>query len=920
MKLSASDVAVSAVVILASAFLFNQFLVSYNATSSHAGEKPIGTVVFKKMSATRKSTSGFTWERMKNNGPVFESDTLRTADFSEAEVRFEDGANLNIFENSMTRLNFKGKTRFLEFLDGEMSIGSDKGAVDYEISSKGGKVTVGQGSKATFSRDEDKLSIEVNQGSAAITKEDGTVQSVSTNQEYELDLKNGQGQLVQRAIVPLAPGRNARLLYLSQAAPQVQFAWQKSDAQADQGADGAYTLELSDTKEFQQITQSLPVHGEEANLSVATGTWYWRVRDSKGELSPTRRFSLSASAYPAQSLPEDGADFVFRKQKPDVAFSWTPMNEASAYTLELSKDKDFTNPSYRLRTALPRLNVPDLDAGTWYWRVTPVHGYEVLGQVAIASTRGFTVEKKPEMGPLTQSSPYDGSLYQIQEITGKGLAFSWLPDSDARDYEVAISQSRDFSKPLVSLHSERPYLMVSGQQIKALEKAGLYYWAVRWADKTKALSPWSQARALQGIDGSIAMRLSFPPDGYTIADSLASNTRFTWKSNVPARTEFQVATDQDFQNIVSKQTMQAETLMGKAWPVGQYYWRLRTYNTDGTPFIDTAPRGFAVCAPFDGPLLDIPTPGSRVILREADTQEISWKPVPRADYYNVKLSVEDGGVVYQASLYPKTSLTVPLGDLPQGNYTASVQAFGMDKIDSTRVIGYIGETKFTYKKLSYLKLEQPADKSRFPGLSQRRGGVRFSFSSKEQPDTATLIITSDAAGKKVLRQTAVNGLSVSVSKLEAGQYYWTYEGKTDGYNVSAKERWSFNIDPIPLLPAPSPISPAPGFSFGPNELKTQNYIDFSWKAVEGANRYRLRIYADQADAPVVDTGFTEETKYTLKQLDLLDHGDFRWEVEANFTAQDGTAEQDGKKAVTKFKIDLPSIKASTLKKGDFYGR
>jgi hypothetical protein len=276
--------------------------------------------------------------------------------------------------------------------------------------------------------------------------------------------------------------------------------------------------------------------------------------------------------------------------------------------------------------------------------------------------------------------------------------------------------------------------------------------------------------------------------------------------------------------------------------------------------------------------------------------------------------------VYQASLYPKTSMTVPLGDLPQGNYTASVQAFGLDKDDSTRIIGYIGETKFLYKKLSYLKLEQPADKSRFPGLTMRRGGVSFGFTSKENPDAATLVISSDAAGKTVVRQTPINGGAVNVKKLDAGQYFWTVEGKTDGYNVSAKERWAFSIDPIPLLPAPSLTAPGQGFIFGPNELKKQSYIDFSWKTVEGANRYRLAIYPAQAETPLVDTGFTESAQYTLSKLDLLDHGEFRWEIEANYTAADGTVEQDGKKATGRFKIDLPSIKASTLKKGDFYGR
>ncbi|HPW65377.1 MAG TPA: hypothetical protein PLY30_04375, partial [Candidatus Omnitrophota bacterium] len=67
MKLSASDALVSALSFAGSCALLWLFALDIGTVSFRANEKPLGTVVFKKMTATRRPSDALGWERMRND-------------------------------------------------------------------------------------------------------------------------------------------------------------------------------------------------------------------------------------------------------------------------------------------------------------------------------------------------------------------------------------------------------------------------------------------------------------------------------------------------------------------------------------------------------------------------------------------------------------------------------------------------------------------------------------------------------------------------------------------------------------------------------------------------------------------------------------------------------------------------------------
>ena len=66
------------------------FWKEYNRTLTKLNEEPIGTIVFKKRTAQRKFSDRVVWDTLKQESPVYNGDTIRTIDQSEASITFRD--------------------------------------------------------------------------------------------------------------------------------------------------------------------------------------------------------------------------------------------------------------------------------------------------------------------------------------------------------------------------------------------------------------------------------------------------------------------------------------------------------------------------------------------------------------------------------------------------------------------------------------------------------------------------------------------------------------------------------------------------------------------------------------------------------------------------------------------------------------
>jgi hypothetical protein len=123
---------------------------------------------------------------------------------------------------------------------------------------------------------------------------------------------------------------------------------------------------------------------------LTAGTYTWKVRsalDSGPQSDPStqRTFELVAAkpvsprppgppAYPSPPkllTPEDQARITTSQDQPIMLF-WQLVDGAAKYEVELSRKGGFSRVEVRRSVTGPMVSIPDLDQGTWYWRVRAV--------------------------------------------------------------------------------------------------------------------------------------------------------------------------------------------------------------------------------------------------------------------------------------------------------------------------------------------------------------------------------------------------------------------------------------------------------------------------------------------------------------------------------------------------------------------
>jgi hypothetical protein len=413
------------------------------------------------------------------------------------------------------------------------------------------------------------------------------------------------------------------------------------------------------------------------------------------------------------------------------------------------------------------------------------------------------------------------------------------------------------------------------------------------------------------VDADNAVRASFPPDGYRLAESLVSANRFSWTTAIAARTVFQVSRSPDFHSLIHEEAPGAPSCCGRAWPCGRYFWRLRTLNTDDSVLMDSPPRSFEVVAPLPGPALLKPAPSGTCLLRENDQATLSWTAVEGADSYELALrpaDADDAPPLLQHTVSGGTSLSWPLGDLPSGAYRLSLQAVASAGAGSTRLPGRTVTSVFNIACIPYIRLEGPSRGEHLDGLAARRGGAVFRYRLGDRTENASLVLSSETTGARIGSWKADRSGRTAVRRLDPGAYAWTVTGAADGFDVSARESQRFVVDPPEPLPAPALTAPEPDRVFGPEQLRAKRSITFAWTPVRGATAYRLAIFQPgRKDALFVREKITA-TSFTLEDLASLDKGGFSWAVQAQSWDERGELEQPGREARSGFTIDLPSVR------------
>lgn len=924
------DLLLVIVVFFLSSVLFILFYRSVNNVTIRNELEKEATITFKRNKAQRQFDDSLLWERLRNRSSVYDGDTIRTGSFSEAALHYDDGTELSLSDNTIIKIR-KYINNTIDFMGGAVFLRSSKDEKQIIVRMQDdSEFVIDKDTNASLIENDGKVLIGVNNGSGTYRRK-GVLHEIDRENELSLDTNSGEVEVIKREVFPVFPEPDAKFLTIDDESFFVEFRAEVSDTDLVRGYD--IRVEVSDSIGFDGIITTEDALFENnlmvAGISLGEGVKFWRfvvIGDNDRVISSSiRRIAIYKDNSTVNLKPSMGENFGYRVKIPTVEFLWTDSKYASGYILEISDTEDMSNIVHRVKTDYPSINIDSLTEGKWFWRVLPDYSFvDNESDLGTGSVSSFSISVKNEISQPRLMMPIDESLFEIITVEKEGLGFSWLPVDEAVSYQWAIFNNDDTEmlSPVIEMDTQRTFLHLKPDEMVKLLTEESWIWSVSAVDSEGGKSKWSEVRKITGVDVAASLRLVYPVDDYIIGTSFITNFRFGWKSNIPARTEFQLSRSDDFSTVSYSEEVETETILGRNWNTGEWYWRLRTFNADGSVFADSDVRKFEIAAPIEETFLSEPEEGSTVIVYEGSSEvDLKWESLDNADYYDVKVIVGNDNVIFERAFYTMNQVTVDLLRYENQQITVSLRAGTMEKENSTPLYGLIAETNFNVRTLKPIDLKRPLTNTRIPGLINHRSGFDIEWHSEEELEMLSLYISTDISGNNVVYSVDNPSNVVNVKGLKPGQYYCDIVGlTTTGYEIGLKRPSRFIIDPIPLLDRPITVAPSNGEIIDFNYLSRNKAVIFEWSNINGASSYEFSLYELNSNKLIFRQSGLKENKYVFKNLTALSRGDFYWKVEAKSYDENGRLEQNGKVARSDFSLDIPEIKDSVNKDvKDLYG-
>ncbi|MDR2663117.1 MAG: FecR family protein [Treponema sp.] len=442
------------------------FWQEYNRTLVKLNEAPVGTIVFKNRTAHRKIENRIAWDRLKQTSPVYNGDTIRTAEQSEAVITFANTVtNIGVFENTIIQIFYTeaGGAR-IDLANGNLDVTAGSGNVF--VSSGASTIEIEQGSQVSLNRGSDGFGLAVSEGTARVNGADlesGGVLSF---------LADGSPN-TNPAIAMTAPGGFTRVLGSPEGRSGVLFSWNTVNFNSDTHV----VVEAARDKGFSQIVESRDVRGASSvTLPLPTGTYFWRALPVQGQSPvsgshPSGRIEVLPPVSITAFTPAQGKVFPFTGDS-RISFSWSAVEGASGYLLEISSNENMGAPEISRRIQGTSVVQTGLGEGRWYWRVQPLFPDQIQGGAVALGARDFSITQ----GSTVPAVPVLTFPAENDYINSEKPNLIWRYDPGVESWTVEVADNPQMYNPLIQQRTNvNFYSFPSGG---ALQIGTTYYWRV----------------------------------------------------------------------------------------------------------------------------------------------------------------------------------------------------------------------------------------------------------------------------------------------------------------------------------------------------------------------------------------------------------------------------------------------------------
>lgn len=927
----------------------NLFWVDLNSTSSRSDLTKIADITYKNNVVQRKYADRVVWERLQQNSPLYDADTIRTSLAAQATITLSGGASIEVDELTMLQIN-KSKDGVIDISVGGGNITVDTTKVDdskqkagalLSLSMEdGSKVNLEKGSRITAEKDEQtgKNNFQIEAGNASVKNKDGKIEKVDAGQSVQIEK---DGSISHKAINVLSISSDLKLYkYEDEKTKSVPLEWTVSSEYKDKDV----IVETSYDKNFEKIEKSYKTTGSgSVDVENSEGKLYWRVYSPEAQKDAVHG-KITVQEFSELKLisPVNNSSIITTDKKNGISFSWNGDKLADSYRIEIFNSPKAEKPLVSEIVRETGFVYDGLPEGTYFWRVIPHYSVNNTGYGKASKINRLEVRRNTLSEKINLTGPAENAkVYMTDGITP--ISFAWKSDIKYDEYRLVIATDKNLKGKVYGAvtRGNRITNKFDSQKLPA----GTYYWHIEGKNLSDETKTVSEVYAFEVIKAQKEEnKLLYPPENYKVQNTALSKMNFLFKVGADYKKEnylavIQFSSKSDFSTVAFEKRLSADSVEVKGSELklseGNWWWRIGVKEKSSQGYSGfTDARKLVVLAELDAPVFISPSSKNTNVLWGVNSINVKWKAVPGADYYYVKVFDESGTVIPQSKKTTRrTDFTVNLeteGKVPpfekkeSSKFYVQVQSYGEETENSSLMAGKTDRLDFTVRPPVSASLVSPVADEKISGLEALRSPVILRWKKGDAMSESSLILSKRSGdGSWQTVKTIKNpDEKISVARLTSGSYKWKIEGASkSGYQLSSTES-TFTVGTVPPLAKPVLLSPANSFVIDSEYLKKNRNIVFDWNPVNGATDYSFVLYQRNDDGKLkrIYEAKVSESSIKFNKLKILDIGTFEWRVIAYAHAKDGYEEQKSTVAAGRFKIqfDLPE-KIETVDSGIQYG-
>ena len=777
----------SAVALVCLYMLYGTKLVNFNSQN----EIKVASIVEQLKTVKRKRDFYQGWVDVKPGDGLSQNDEIYTHEQSSAHIKFTNGPEINLFENSLLRI----KSSKLG-----SSISLEKGNMIAKLSPNSPKLDVElNGKRYSFNSQNADIQIEKGKNENKFLLLAGKAkladQDILPNQVAIININTGVLKIKEIPFIPKLPENNQTYYYLKEAI--LDFSWKYTNQAVP------VKIVISRDANFSEVIleESLDTNNYKTSLSLP-GTYYWKLIASDLTEGPIRSFSLIEEDYPILNTDQ----FIIQqgpKSTSKAYFNWSK-NNGRHYLVKIQK---------------PDGELEEIFTTTQYLEFTPkeLGIYSITVKVA-EENRPLALWSLPITISVIKALPIDISSvtpeliekvnYQDQSAN---FLLSWTGPVNGTKYIIKLTKDSEVTE----LDTEQTSIALN------LKDSGIYNWEVIGIGTSGILSNKIAGKIL--IKAPINL-IGLPSEGAIIElDKPSQLVSFKWdKIDEIQQYEFELASDPSFKKIIITRTLDENNLSTPVAEIGKYFWRVKVKSGIGAQY--STPRSVEIrpAPPLDRPEV---SPDIKIKLKYLDEKSSSFNLF---DLFISKVHASDIEVVAEWNLPANSkakSYTVEIYKDPELKELLTSIETEFPRVVWKNAIAGTFYWRFSYvdfwgrrtefSKSSMLstealeikpvildiELQNPIHKAVV--LNEESDQLQLRWKIIPEIQEYLVVIAHDLEFKNIILKkiTTNNEFNLTCKEFDnrEGEYYWKI---TSGENTSKRRQFSITCSTPPAPPEP----------------------------------------------------------------------------------------------------------------------